>query len=84
MKKNSSSVSWTKIEGEGRRRGSKLKCLHVCVSECVCAVSSCGMLSRQEELSGTSGTNQRRRAQGHEGSERRLKKGKLELSLIHI
>lgn len=35
------------------------------------------MLSRQEELSGTSGTNQRRRAQGHEGSERRLKKGKI-------
>lgn len=42
----------------------------------VCAVSSCGMLSRQEELSDTSGTNQRMRAQGHGGSERRLKKGK--------
>ncbi len=52
------------------------ECVWVCV--CVCAVSSCGMLSRQEELSGTSGTNQRRRAQGHEGSERKLKKGKLD------
>lgn len=33
----------------------------VCVCVSVCAVSSCGMLSRQEELSGTSGTNQERR-----------------------
>lgn len=32
------------------------------------------MLSRQEELSGTSGTNQRRSAQGHEGSEKIQKK----------
>lgn len=40
---------------------------------CAC-VSSCGMLSLQEELSGTSGTNQKRRAQGHEGSEERLEK----------
>lgn len=51
-------------------------CVFVCVRVCV---SSCGMLSRQEELSGMSGTNQRRRTQGHEGSERRLKKkGKLD------
>lgn len=42
----------------------------------VCAVSSCGMLSRQEELSGTSGTNQRRRAEGHGGSGRK-EKGKI-------
>lgn len=39
------------------------------LSVCLCAVSSCGMLSRQEDLSGTSGTNQKRRAEGHEGSE---------------
>lgn len=45
--------------------------MHVCV--CVCAVSSCGMLRRQEELSGTSGTNQRRRAHGYEGSQLGLK-----------
>jgi len=51
----------------------------VCVCVCVCVVSSCGMLSRQEELSGMSGTNQRRRACGHKGSEwgGTKKKGKL-------
>lgn len=40
----------------------------MCVS--VCAVSSCGMLSLQEKLADTSGTNQRRRrrASGHKGS----------------
>lgn len=32
------------------------------------------MLSRQEELSGTSGTNQRRGALGHEGQKKNRKK----------
>lgn len=32
------------------------------------------MLSRQEELSGTSGTNQQRRALGHEGQKKNRKK----------
>lgn len=34
------------------------------------------MLSRQEELSGTSGTNQQRRALGHEGQKKNGKKNK--------
>lgn len=56
---------------DGRRRRSE--------GDCVCViVSNCGMLSRQEELSGKSGTDQSRRAQGRKRRVRKLeKRGKI-------